>query len=122
LPRKACIPNTQWRVNCDTYKKASVGQYSCSACQQGANFIVPLAKGSTNDNANNYNDACTPAKVPGCGTYKIVTGAATTAFDGVGTVYDNTVGCGTCSSGFTSYSATSTNKFFFWSTTTDQVG
>lgn len=119
--RKACIPNTQWRVNCDTYKKTSVGQYSCSVCQQGANFIVPLGKDAANGNPKNYTDACTPAKVPGCQTYKIFLTTAT-AFDGAGTAYDNAVGCETCLSGYTAYAAATTTHFLFWSTTQDQVG
>lgn len=120
LSRKACIPNTRWRVNCDTYNKVSVGQYSCSACQRGANFIVTLGKDTANGNPKNYTDACTPAKIPGCQTYKIFSTSA--AFDGIGTVFDNTIGCTTCLTGYSSFSSTTANKFFFWSTTIDEVG
>lgn len=82
---------------------------------------MQLGKDTANGNSKNYTDACTPAKIPGCQTYKIFSTTAT-PFDGIGTAYDNIIGCVTCSGGFTSYSATSTNKFFFWSTTTDTVG
>lgn len=118
LTKKACIPNTQWRVNCDIYKKTSLGQYTCTGCQQGASFIVSLGKDTAGNNDKNYTDACTPVKVPGCQTYGLFlkTAADGTKFDGAGTAYTNAVGCMTCLTGNTAWAA-STGTFLFWTST-----